>query len=414
MLGKTVAVLALAASCLAVGVPPSLAGSKSKTAAFTGVGWYDTDSNAAHSRANPAEKVLTPAAVAKVKYLRSVVAPPASPRNFCGPQSVAAPLPYGGSLYAITDGTLSKYNPTTGKLIWRRTLVQTSTTIYNSLAISGNLVIVGGIGCESASEPGGIVDAYNATTGALVWKAFPGTLNDMVKVGAYVITAGSDAAGYGVSVLNVSNGKPAWSSFDCGNGADPTRALVVGLLVMSYGCGQNGERIEANNLATGAVAWSLTGNWTLQRGDQSGSSGQHLYVTDPSGAVEALNPHTGHVQYSLNGAATVLAVDSSRAYATCGSGDLHVCAYNISTGAREWQSPDLETNTPLALAAEADGVLYVETGAALNAATGKGITTVWGSTFGVTPPATALAVGDGRIAVVVDPRVIDLYGLPGY
>ena len=33
MLGKTVAVLALAASCLVTGVPPSLAGGKSNTAA---------------------------------------------------------------------------------------------------------------------------------------------------------------------------------------------------------------------------------------------------------------------------------------------------------------------------------------------------------------------------------------------
>ena len=29
------------------------------------------------------------------------------------------------------------------------------------------------------------------------------------------------------------------------------------------------------------------------------------------------------------------------------------------------------------------------------------------------PAANALAVGDGRIAVVSDPRVLDLYGLPG-
>jgi hypothetical protein len=121
MLGKIVALLALAASCLVIGVPSSLAASKSDTAATTKAGWYDTDPNAAHSRANPAEKVLSAAAVTKVKYLRSVVSPPTSPRAPCGPQDIAAPLPYGGSLYAITDGKLSKYNPATGKLIWRRT-----------------------------------------------------------------------------------------------------------------------------------------------------------------------------------------------------------------------------------------------------------------------------------------------------
>jgi outer membrane protein assembly factor BamB len=170
------------------------------------------------------------------------------------------------------------------------------------------------------------------------------------------------------------------------------------------------ETIEASNLATGATAWSLTGHWTLQRGDLSGAAGKHLYVTDPSGAAEALNPGTGQVQYSLGQAAKVLAVDTSRVYATCGR--LHVCAYDINTGAPEWGSAELDA--PPALAAEADSVLYLDLGTALNAATGKIITTIWGSAIFAAQPAAALAVGDGRIAVVADPRVLDLYGLPGY
>lgn len=186
--------------------------------------------------------MLTPAAVAKVKYLRSVTAPPTRPQAPCGPQGIAAPLPYGGYLYAITNGRLSKYNPATGKLIWRR-IPPDQETIYNSLSISGNLVIVGGTGCISASEPGGDVYAYNATSGVLVWSAFPETINDMVKVGSYVITAGSDAAGYEVSVLNVSNGKQVWYAYGCYGGPP---ALVVGLLVMRYGCDSQGNpTIEA-------------------------------------------------------------------------------------------------------------------------------------------------------------------------
>jgi hypothetical protein len=68
----------------------------------------------------------------------------------------------------------------------------------------------------------------------------------------------------------------------------------------------------------------------------------------------------------------------------------------------------------LTLAAEADGVLYLASGQALNASTGQVIKQVWGvGTYNDTAP-TAIAVGDGRIAVVGDPRVLDLYGLPGY
>jgi hypothetical protein len=159
------------------------------------------------------------------------------------------------------------------------------------------------------------------------------------------------------------------------------------------------------------VAWSLTGNWMLQRGD-SGTFGKHLFVTDPSGTVEDLNPLTGQVQDSLSRAHQVLALDTSRVYASCGSGGEYACAYNLSTGTLEWQNtrlvPALDYPT---LAAEADGVLYLNTGVVLNAATGKAIKDL---PFVSRSLATALAVGDGRIAAISAPRVIDLFGMPGH
>jgi hypothetical protein len=60
------------------------------------------------------------------------------------------------------------------------------------------------------------------------------------------------------------------------------------------------------------------------------------------------------------------------------------------------------------MAAEADGVLYLDQGVALNSSTGKTIAALWSG------GATGLAIGDGRIAVVTDPRVIDLFGLRGF
>jgi outer membrane protein assembly factor BamB len=146
----------------------------------------------------------------------------------------------------------------------------------------------------------------------------------------------------------------------------------------------------------------------IQRGDLGGSAGQHLYAIDPSGNVDALNPQTGQVEYSLSKAVKVLAVDSSRVYASCNDtyGD-YVCAYDISTGALQWTYV-LQwagfNNT-----AEADGVLYLNTGEALNAATGQRITRLWDPSYN----AKEITVGDGRLAVVADPRVVDLFGLPG-
>ncbi len=410
MLGKTVAVLALAASCLATGMEPATASGRASPPASENSPWYQTDSGAALSRANNDERVLTPSAVAKVKYLRGMAAPATPPGAPCGPESIVAPALVGGYVYAITNSVLSKYNAATGKLIWRRTPDPTFYTEYESLAVSGNgLVVLGGSSCDSASEPSSAFWAYNAATGKLVWSASPseGLSQEVVDHG-YVVTAGIDAAGYFFYVLNLSNGKTAWK-YTTPCMPYPSPPLVVGSLVMSYGCAnQENSTIEARNLSTGTVVWSRAGNWTFQRG---GFSGKQVFATNPAGTVVALDPLTGQVEYSLSQAVNVLAVDNSRAYAACGSSDHYVCAYNINSGALEWRDTHLLGPFP-ALAAEADGVLYLDSGDALNAATGQVIKTLYGSYYN--SPATALAVGDGRIAVVSDPRVLDLFGLPGY
>src|SRR5262249_44830418 len=158
---KSFAVLALTASLGALAITPSVASSKSATTENSP--WFDTNSNAAGSRANLKEKVLSPTAVTKIKYLRSVVAPPLPPQVQC-PENVAAPVLVGGYLYLITDGELSKYNPATGALVWRRIPDSTFGVTYTSLAVSGNLVVLGGSSCLSESEPVGNLWAYNTST----------------------------------------------------------------------------------------------------------------------------------------------------------------------------------------------------------------------------------------------------------
>jgi len=396
----SIVVLTLAAS----GIATSL--THARATATESSPWFDTNSNAAGSRANPTEKVLSPTAVTKIKYLRSVVVPPIPPKAQCQ-EDVAAPVLVGGYLYLITNGSLSKYNAATGKLVWRRVPDRTFGIIYTSLAVSGNLVILGGSSCLSQSEPPGFLYAYNAATGALVWSSGPGReIDDAVVASSYVITEGLDAIGSVAQVFNLNNGSFVWGTQEgCGGGGD---AVVVGLVIMSNGCdAQFNASLEGNSLATGALLWSLPGNWGIQRGDLGGSLGKHLYATNPSGTVVDVNPLTGKVEYSLSGAYAVLAVDASRVYAGCGSNPLELCAYNISTGALKWQDTQLSAS----LAAEADGVLYLQSGAVLNAATGHTITTRLGSYI---RGASAIAVGDGRIAVVTVRQVLDLFGLPGY
>jgi hypothetical protein len=144
------------------------------------------------------------------------------------------------------------------------------------------------------------------------------------------------------------------------------------------------------------------GAWQIQRGDLPGPGGHHFYAVSPPGSVLDLNPANGQAQHTLTGATAVLAVDGSRAYAACGS-SFGVCAYITSTGDLVWNSPNV--GSP-ALAAEAGGVLYLDSGDVLNASTGD-ITFLWSGR------AQSTVVGNGRIGAVTDPRVLDLYGLPG-
>jgi outer membrane protein assembly factor BamB len=419
MLGKIAAAVALVVSLGAFSISPSLASGKSTVG--PGAGWTNTNSSAAQSRANLSETVLTPTAVKKVGYLRSIVAPVIKPSADC-PGPIVAPLLTGNYLYAITNDYLSKYDPATGKLLWRVKPALYFIYDYQTLAYSDNLIIVGSYNCESESDPGGFAEAFNASTGALAWRGASGTAaGPAVVVGtSYAVVQDEEAGGYELSVLNLKNGNNIWSkTFYClySGSVEP---VVVGLVAIANGCDGQNENLEGINLATGAVLWSLPGGWTIQAGDLAGSAGKHVYVTDdasdPSGTVEALNPQTGQSEYSLSAAVDVLTVDASRVYATCGSQseDTDICAYSISTGGLEWQQSVFTSAISVTLAAEADGVLYLASGQALNASTGQVIKQVWGvGTYNYTAP-TAIAVGGGRIAVVGDPRVLDLYGLPGY
>lgn len=380
-------------------------------AAPTPSNWSQTNSDSAQSRANLSEHVLTRSAVSRVQYRRSVVAPVDLPRRqVCTSVSIVTPVLTGGRMYAVANGRLTAYNPGTGAVIWQRRLsagADTTSLNAEALAVAGGLVVVGEDSCDSVSDPNGFVQAFKAATGARAWSKpitpLGGALVQMVVSGAYVAAAGvSPGSGQVVSVRKLATGALAWDRLT--NSCAPASVLVIDQLVISDQCGQNlAETLSANHLATGARAWGRPGAWQIQRGNLGGATGGHLYATDPSGAVVDLNPATGTTRYTLTGATSVLAVDASQAYADCGS--LGVCAYAAATGSRKW---NVQPGTPAPLlAAAADGVLYLDQGPALNTSTGQTITTLWNGA------ATALAVGNGRIAAVTDPRVLDLYGLPG-
>jgi putative pyrroloquinoline-quinone binding quinoprotein len=401
----------------APGRQASLRPPASSPAATAAGSWTQADYNAALSRANPTERVLTRATAPGLRWLRSMAAPPA-PQFGCRSQ-VASPVLSGGSIYAATGDWLSKYSASTGRLIWRAASSPQPGYAGQSLAVVSGTAVVASVYCFSNSDPFGLIQTFSSATGAPGWTAHPLAAFNLAVSGGMVVVAGDVAGGSEVIAYHLTNGARAWAIEDSecpslpvdGHSA-PAAALVTSGLAVGYACPETGGRhLAAWNLHTGARVWNRTGgNWTLQRGDTATGTARHLYAINPAGTAVALDPHTGKTLYSLPGASRVLAVDASRAYAQCHSDQAleAVCAYALSDGRLLWNAPTPDGVT-VTLAAEAAGVLYTSQGQALNTGTGATLTTLWDED---SPAATALAVGGGHIAAVTDPRVLDIYGLP--
>jgi outer membrane protein assembly factor BamB len=412
VLWRAIKVATIVVIALAAAGGPAGAAEPAQSAATTASPWTQTNYNAAQSRANLAETILTRAKVAKILHLRAITIRPKSAGQSCSQQVDSLALP-GSSVYAAGGGFVAKYSAASGRLLWRRSTNDTSQDINDSIAVGDGLVVVGGDQCGSASDPFGIIQAFNATTGKLAWTKpitpLEGELHTLAVSNGLVVSAGqSPGSGPQLSVRRIRTGALVWKSnsdVSC-NG----RLLVVAQVVLTGGstdCTGGTPPIIARKLASGARMWQRTGAWTLQRGDASSSAGRHVFATNQNGTVVSLNPLTGRRQFALPEATAVLAVDAAQAYAACGS---DVCAYSTSDGSLRWR---VSVGFTPALAAEADGVLYLDGGLALHTGNGKTLATLWTGRS-----ALSLAISDGRIAAVTAPpfalsKVIDLFGLKG-
>lgn len=368
--------------------------------------WPQTNANAAQSRANRTESTLTTATVQQIGFRRDVTAPPPQLRDQCPGDSLNDPVLTGGSLFALVAGVLTRVDAATGDTVWHRNPDVQLRTFYRALAVSRGLVVIGGLDCISQSDPNGILQAFDARTGQPVWSRGIGPgLMDMVVTNGLVISEGDTLArGLVVAAYRLSDGTPVWSH-QFSNLCDiEGHLLVVHQLVIHPGCTDSGQNfLAANRMRSGTRVWRLSGAWRALAGDLPSLDGTHLLVADSAGAVHDLIPRTGATRHVLTGADDVLAVGPRRAFTTCASGS-DVCGYNLTSGARQWRKPAF---LPEPLGALAAGVLYLDDGSALRSDTGAPLTTVWSGA------ASNLVIGDGRLAVVTEPRVLDLYGLPG-
>src|SRR5215469_888463 len=85
--------------------------------------WSQTNFNAAQSRANLAETILTRAKIAEIVHLRAITIQPTA--QSCSQQVDSLALP-GSSVYAAGGGFVAKYGASSGRLLWRRSTNDTS------------------------------------------------------------------------------------------------------------------------------------------------------------------------------------------------------------------------------------------------------------------------------------------------
>jgi outer membrane protein assembly factor BamB len=369
--------------------------------------WWQTDHDASRNRYNAAETVLTSANVDDAHWLRSIVARPTGPSTGCAGAGISAPVLAGGRVYAVATGRVVAYDARTGRQLWRHLLDETSST-YPALVVSAGRVLVDELDCGSVSDPNSAVIALDADTGSVVWDnhqspIFGAVTSIATYGGKLVMTGGSPGSGGIVSVRSVATGATVWErNLTACIVQGP--ALVAHELVVYRSCDDEGGNpvLTAARIADGSVVWTRTGDWMPQRADSPRLAARHLYAQNPAGATADLNPATGVTRATLSGAGQTLAVDAGRVYATCASGT-KVCAYHIGDHTLAWST---DGAGPIAVAGD---VVYLANGEALRAAGGGVVATLWDG-----DPATFLLVGDGRVAAVTDPRILDLYGLKGF
>jgi hypothetical protein len=369
--------------------------------------WLQSNYNGAKSRANLAETTLTTSTISGVALRRTITAA-ANPDAHCaGFEGVVTPIVSDGFAFGVFNGYLQKVNVATGAVVWRIAPDSTFSTRFRAIAISGSLVLLSGVACDSVSDPNGFVAAYQVSNGTPVWSNTTppvSPLFDMVVAsGLAVLTGETIGSGAAIAVVSVATGAVAWreNTDAC---TVPVQAVVVGGLVIYNFCDFTGNNfLRGASLSSGATVWTKAGAWQPQAGDRATSAGQHVYATDTStGKIYDLNPANGAKRTRVAGAKAVLAVDGSRIYTTCGSATGQVCGYALSTGLQQW---NVTTGASVSLGAFAGGVLYLGNGKALRASSGATLRTLWSG------QASSLVVGDGRICAVVTAQKLNVYGL---
>lgn len=320
---------AAAAALVAVAVAaPSLGPASGQG---TAASWPNHRFDLAHTGANPAETVISPATVSTLGLDWSMTGPYRS-----------SPAVSGGVAYLSCErADVCALDAASGRLLWRTTVGNDFAPVMP--AVSGGIVYVGW------SRPA-TVTALEASTGAILWSSqIAAGGYDMkgppVVAGGLVYQAAADGK---VHALDATTGTPRWAT-DVSLPSAP--ALADGVLYVggSPAPGASGGSFHALRATTGQVLWKRPAQST-DRLESPVVSGGRLYVsldngyfagTDPgfaaydvracaAGPCQPLWTHTSSRRFS-----SAPAVSGGVVYQTFNDGYLH--ALDASTGRLLWE-----------------------------------------------------------------------------
>lgn len=290
------------------------------------------------------------------------------------------------------DSCRTGYNPnefvlsptTVGNLAlkWK----QTGVSVYSSPAIANGVIYTGDL-------EGDDLYAFNATTGALLWK-YPvdnSFLSPAVgRETVYIAVTG------GLNAVTINPPGLAWS-FKFGDASsEPT--LAAGVVYV----GSEDGVLYALNAETGVLLWQFNTGYD-QFISASAVASDIVYVTSLTGYLYALDATTGTLIWEYTGPAGSVAVANEKVYAAA---DKILYALDAGTGALLWKfatEQSLSRSSP----AVANGIVYLTSFGnslyAVNANTGALLwKSVAGNAFGNYSFYSSPAVANGVVYVGSD------------
>jgi outer membrane protein assembly factor BamB len=371
-------------------------------------GWTQDGYAAGNGGYNPDESWIVPARLGRLAKQWSITA---TGQEVCARQ--AAPVVAGGRLFLAGRESLGAYDAETGKKIWTYPYADPMDTRTPLLAVSGGTLLAGTSGCQSVSDPDGVLFALDAATGKRRWQADTEAPDQTMVVDRGVaVVSGSDAGWMASTAFRISTGKQIWQREQ----ATPATGVSAGgtVLLTDYNDESSPVGARAVDITTGAVRWKTSRIWSVRAADRTGRS---FLVDDAAGALLRVDAATGRVLWTRAGLAGPLAVDARHVYVARTAGaevvgarsTAEVLSLAVASGRTAWRRGGYEA---LLRPVVAGGVLYAVTPQkrldSLNAATGR----VLGFSVTDKPSDHPVVAGDwlyltdgGRLRAYTVPRI---------